>query len=166
MSRPSEAGSEGPGRGSEFTVRLPAMAPPAGPGARSRAEGDGTARRILVVEDNADAREMLRIVLELAGHEVHEAVDGPSGLATAVDLRPDIALVDIGLPGFDGLEIARRVRIAVGASIYLVALTGYGQPDDRRLALEAGFDAHLVKPVDPPALLAAIRAVFSAAREA
>ena len=142
------------------------MAPPAGPGARSRPEGDGTARRILVVEDNADAREMLRIVLELAGHEVHEAVDGPSGLAMALDLRPDIALVDIGLPGFDGLEIARRVRIAVGASIYLVALTGYGQPDDRRLALEAGFDAHLVKPVDPPALLAAIRAVFSAAREA
>ena len=141
------------------------MAPPAGPGARSRAEGDGTARRILVVEDNADAREMLRVVLELAGHEVHEAVDGPSGLARALDLRPDIALVDIGLPGFDGLEIARRVRQAVGASIQLVALTGYGQPDDRRLALEAGFDAHLVKPVDPPALLAAIRAVFSAARE-
>ena len=166
MSRPSEAGSEGPGRGSEFTVRLPAMAPPAGPGARSRAEGDGTARRILVVEDNADAREMLRIVLELAGHEVHEAVDGPSGLARALDLRPDIALVDIGLPGFDGLEMARRVRDAVGASIHLVALTGYGQPDDRRQALGAGFDAHLVKPVDPPALLAAIRAVFSAAREA
>jgi len=119
MSRPSEAGSEGPGRGSEFTVRLPAMAPPAGPGARSRAEGDGTARRILVVEDNADAREMLRIVLELAGHEVHEAVDGPPGLAMALDLRPDIALVDIGLPGFDGLEMARRVRDAVGASIHL-----------------------------------------------
>jgi len=161
-----EAESDGQGRGSELTVRVPAMAPPTGPGAKSHADGDGAARRILVVEDNADAREMLRIVLELAGHEVHEAVDGPSGLATAVDLRPDIALVDIGLPGFDGLEIARRVRIAVGASIYLVALTGYGQPDDRRLALEAGFDAHLVKPVDPPALLAAIRAVFSAAREA
>ena len=166
MSRPSEAGSEGPGRGSEFTVRLPAMAPPAGPGARSRAEGDGTARRILVGEDNADAREMLRIVLELAGHEVHEAVDGPSGLAMALDLRPDIALVDIGLPGFDGLEMARRVRDAVGASIHLVALTGYGQPDDRRQALGAGLDAHLVKPVHPPALLAALRAEFSAAREA
>ena len=112
------------------------------------------------------APEMLRIVLELAGHEVHEAVDGPSGLAAALGLRPDIALLDIGLPGFDGLEIARRVRLATGASMYLVALTGYGQPDDRRVALEAGFDAHLVKPVDPPTLLAAIRAVFSAAREA
>jgi signal transduction histidine kinase/ActR/RegA family two-component response regulator len=161
-----EAGSDGPGRGSEFTVRLPAMAPPPGLPGRSRADGDGAPRRILVVEDNADAREMLRIVLELAGHEVHEAVDGPTGLAAALDLRPDIALVDIGLPGFDGLEIARRVRHALGASIHLVALTGYGQPDDRRLALEAGFDAHLVKPVDPPALLAAICAVFSAAREA
>ena len=161
-----EAWSDGQGCGSEFTVRLPAMAPPAGLAARSRADGDGAARRILVVEDNADAREMLRLVLELAGHEVHEAVDGPSGLAAALDLRPDIALLDIGLPGFDGLEIARRVRLAMGASIHLVALTGYGQPDDRRLALEAGFDAHLVKPVDPPALLAAIRAVFSAAREA
>jgi CheY-like chemotaxis protein len=142
------------------------MAPPTGLPARSRADGDGAARRILVVEDNADAREMLRIVLELAGHEVHEAVDGPSGLATALGLRPDIVLVDIGLPGFDGLEMARRVRHEVGAAIHLIALTGYGQPDDRRLALEAGFDAHLVKPVDPPALLAAIRAVFSAAREA
>jgi CheY-like chemotaxis protein len=142
------------------------MAPPTGLPARSRADGDGAARRILVVEDNADAREMLRIVLELAGHEVHEAVDGPSGLATALGLRPDIVLVDIGLPGFDGLEMARRVRHEVSAAIHLIALTGYGQPDDRRLALEAGFDAHLVKPVDPPALLAAIRAVFSAAREA
>ena len=112
-----EAWSDGPGRGSEFTVRLPAMAPPTGLAARSRADGDGAARRILVVEDNADAREMLRIVLELAGHEVHEAVDGPSGLAAALDLRPDIALVDIGLPGFDGLEIARRVRLATGASM-------------------------------------------------
>ena len=99
-----------------------------------------------------------RIVLELAGHEVHEAVDGPSGLAMALDLRPDIVLVDIGLPGFDGLEMARRVRDAVGASIHLVALTGYGQPDDRRQALGAGLDAHLVKPVHPPALLAALRA--------
>jgi len=116
--------------------------------------------------DAVYAREMLRIVLELAGHEVHEAVDGPSGLARALDLRPDIALVDIGLPGFDGLEMARRVRDAVGASIHLVALTGYGQPDDRRQALGAGFDAHLVKPVHPPALLAALRAEFSAAREA
>jgi CheY-like chemotaxis protein len=131
----------------------------------ARAHRAGAARRILVVEDNDDAREMVRLVLELAGHEVHEAVDGPSGLATALDVRPDVALLDIGLPGFDGLEIARRVRLAMGASIHLVALTGYGQPDDRRQALEAGFDAHLVKPVDPPALLAAIRALFSA-REA
>jgi CheY-like chemotaxis protein len=118
---------------------------------------NGKSRRILVVEDNTDAREMLRHLLNLAGHEVHEAADGPAGLEAALRLRPDIALVDVGLPGFDGYQLARRVRGSGGPSIYLVALTGYGQPDDRRQAMEAGFDAHLVKPVNPDALLAAIQ---------
>jgi CheY-like chemotaxis protein len=92
----------------------------------------------------------------LAGHEVHEAADGPTGLEAALRLRPDVALVDVGLSGFDGYQLARRVRESSGPFIYLVALTGYGQPDDRRHAVEAGFDAHLVKPVNPDALLAAI----------
>ena len=153
-----EAASDGPGRGSTFTVRLPTTAPPLALPARPTAPPPSAApRRILVVEDNADAREMLRSALELSGHEVHEAHDGPSGLEATLRLHPDVALIDIGLPEFDGYEIARKVRVAAGATPYLVALTGFGQPDDRRQALEAGFDAHLVKPVDPDALLAVIR---------
>jgi signal transduction histidine kinase/ActR/RegA family two-component response regulator len=157
-----EAASEGPGRGSTFTVRLPALPVPSSPLAPGPAapgpSAEGPRRRILVVEDNADAREMLRLLLELDGHEVYGAADGPGGLEAAEHLRPDVALIDVGLPGFDGYELARRLRTAVGAAIHLVALTGYGQPEDRRRAHEAGFDAHLVKPVDPGALHAAIPA--------
>jgi signal transduction histidine kinase/ActR/RegA family two-component response regulator len=158
-----EAASEGTGHGSTFTVRLPALAtPPApAPAASATAPSNGRARRILVVEDNTDAREMLRHLLHLAGHDVHQAADGPGGLEAALRLRPDVALVDVGLPGFDGYQLARRVRGSTGPSIYLVALTGYGQPDDRRQAMEAGFDAHLVKPVNPEALLAAIHTAVS-----
>jgi signal transduction histidine kinase/ActR/RegA family two-component response regulator len=152
-----DAASAGTGHGSTFTVRLPALAaPPDAPPAAVAARPNGKTRRILVVEDNVDAREMLRHLLNLAGHEVHEAADGPTGLEAALRLRPDVALVDVGLPGFDGYQLARRVRGSPGPFIYLVALTGYGQPDDRRHAMEAGFDAHLVKPVNPDALLAAI----------
>jgi DNA-binding response OmpR family regulator len=154
-----EALSEGPGRGSTFIVHLPALPAPADPAPAARhpnAEGGG--RRILIVEDNADAREMLRVALELAGHEVHEASDGPGGLDALRRLRPALALVDVGLPGFDGYELARKARAEGEDSVYLVALTGYGQPDDRRRALEAGFDAHVVKPVHPDDLLAAARA--------
>jgi two-component system, sensor histidine kinase len=109
-------------------------------------------RRILLIEDNADAREALRALLELDGHEVEEAAEGLEGLQIAQTKRPEIALIDIGLPGVDGYEVARRVR-ALGHPITLIALTGYGQPEDRRRAHEAGFDAHLVKPVDPAALI-------------
>jgi CheY-like chemotaxis protein len=116
----------------------------------------------VIVEDNADSREMLRVTLELAGHEVQEAHDGPSGLTAILRLLPDVALVDVGLPEFDGYEVARRVRAAAGTSIRLVALTGYGQAADRRQALEAGFDAHVVKPIDPDALQAAIAATGNA----
>ncbi len=156
-----EARSDGPGRGSEFSVRLPAIPAPLRPGGvlPRPAERNGAPRRILVVEDNEDSREMLRYLLMLDGHEVHEAADGPAGLAAALHLRPDIAFVDVGLPGLDGYEIARRVRAETGAVIRLIALTGYGQPEDRRLSLEAGFDAHIVKPVAPDAVLDAIRAL-------
>ncbi len=159
----AEATSDGPGRGSEFTVRLPALseAPAQLPGS-GPATTIGLPRRIVIVEDNADVRETLRRALELEGHEVHEAADGPQGLAAILRLHPDVALVDIGLPGFDGYQIARRVRASAGGkSIHLVALTGYGQPEDRRGALDAGFDTHVVKPVSLNALLAAIDGVAS-----
>jgi CheY-like chemotaxis protein len=112
-------------------------------------------QRILIVEDNRDTREMLRFSLELAGHEVHDASDGPSGLDAVLKLAPDVALVDVGLPGFDGFELVRRAR-AAGTPARLVALTGYGLPDDLRRSREAGFDTHLVKPVDPGRLAAVI----------
>jgi CheY-like chemotaxis protein/anti-sigma regulatory factor (Ser/Thr protein kinase) len=148
-----EAASPGAGAGSVFTVRLPALADP-DPLPPARAPRPSQARRrVLVVEDNSDVREMLRAALELNGHDVHEAEDGPSGVAAARALRPEVVLVDIGLPGLDGYEVARQIR-ADGAddTLVLIALTGYGQPEDRRRAMDAGFDAHLVKPVDPPAL--------------
>jgi CheY-like chemotaxis protein len=100
---------------------------------------------------------MLRYLLKLAGHTVHEATDGPSGLEAILRLRPDVALVDLGLPEFDGYELAKRVRAATeGGDVRLVALTGYGLPDDHRRSRDAGFDAHIVKPVDPEQLAAII----------
>src|SRR5262245_31743260 len=140
--------SRATGRGRAFTVRLPrALAPMEAPAARPPIGGQGL--RILLVEDNADAREMLSAALRLQGHEVHVATDGPEAVSAAFALEPDAALVDIGLPGFDGYEVARRIRAGRnGRTTRLVALTGYGQPEDRRRTRDAGFDEHLVKPVD------------------
>jgi CheY-like chemotaxis protein len=109
-------------------------------------------RSILIVEDNADARDALRLLLELDGHTVEAVAEGQQALELARAKDPDIALVDIGLPGIDGYEIARRVRARDARRPVLIALTGYGQPEDRRRATEAGFDEMLVKPVDPGAL--------------
>jgi len=112
--------------------------------------GPGRPKRVLVVEDNPDVAELMRLQLRMWGHEVSTAEDGHSGLQAALRLRPDVALIDVGLPGLDGYEVARQVRSAEGGDrIRLVALTGYGRPEDRDRALAAGFDAHLVKPVDP-----------------
>jgi signal transduction histidine kinase/CheY-like chemotaxis protein len=143
------AHSEGIDRGSEFVVRLPVAAQEretASEGGGPVAGGRG--RHVLVVEDNEDAREMLRAALELDGHRVQVAATGTSGLARALSRRFDVAIIDIGLPGMDGYALARRLRQAGARCPYLIAVTGYGQPDDRRRALEAGFDTHLVKPVD------------------
>lgn len=108
---------------------------------------------ILVVEDNRDGRESLRDLLGIWGHEVSVAASGPEGFEKAFSIRPDVALIDIGLPGFSGNEIARRIRsFPGGEAIYLIAMSGYGQPEDRRRALQAGFDSFLVKPVDPAVL--------------
>jgi CheY-like chemotaxis protein len=106
-------------------------------------------RSVLVIEDNPDAREALVALLELDGYDVESAADGPTAIELTRAKRPDVALVDIGLPGIDGYEVARRIRSLGGQQPALVALTGYGQPEDRQRAVEAGFDAHLVKPVDP-----------------
>ena len=148
-----EAASEGPGRGSAFTVRLPAARPPGDAAAPAPATPRATVRRrVLIIEDNDDARQMLRHLLDHAGHEVHEAAEGIDGLARAVALRPDAVIVDIGLPGLDGYSIARRLRETGPPGVLLVAITGYGQDGDRLRSREAGFDAHLTKPVDPQAL--------------
>jgi two-component system, sensor histidine kinase len=109
-------------------------------------------RFILIVEDNDDAREALRMLLELDGHVVEAAAEGMQALEITRAKDPDVALVDIGLPGIDGYEVARRIRAAGGRRPLLIALTGYGQPEDKRRAAEAGFDSLLVKPVDPAAL--------------
>jgi CheY-like chemotaxis protein len=109
-------------------------------------------RSILIVEDNADARDALRVLLELEGHAVEAVEEGQQALEIMRATDPDIALVDIGLPGIDGYEVARRVRARDDRRPVLIALTGYGQPEDQRRASEAGFDEVLVKPVDPTTL--------------
>jgi CheY-like chemotaxis protein len=109
--------------------------------------------RVLVVEDNDDARESLCLFLSLSGFEVREAADGPDGLAQALEWRPDVVISDIGLPRLDGWALAEQVRSRLGAAVFLVALTGYATMSDRRRSLDAGFDAHLAKPADPEVLL-------------
>ena len=105
---------------------------------------------ILIVEDNRDARTTMRMLLTMAhGHTVYEAPDGATGVRSALELKPDVALIDLGLPDLDGCEVARRIRAGIdGHAITLIALTGYDTAEDRRLAREAGFDVHLVKPVE------------------
>ncbi len=107
---------------------------------------------VLLIEDNVDARDALRVLLELDGYDVEAAGDGPQGLEIARAKTPAAALIDIGLPGMDGYEVARRLRALAGPRSFLVALTGYSDLEDRRRAEEAGFDAHVVKPVDPDEL--------------
>jgi signal transduction histidine kinase len=153
----ASARSEGLGKGSEFEVILPLTAAEArtlpADDTLTRGMAPGTRRRILIVEDNRDAQEALQCLLTLWGHEVLVALDGPTGYDTAIAERPDIALIDLGLPGMDGNEVARKVRAALGASAPLmIALTGYGAPEQRMQALAAGFDLHIVKPVEPDRL--------------
>jgi CheY-like chemotaxis protein len=144
--------SEGSGKGSEFTVRLPlAPRPHQNSTASNPVASNGVNRRlrIAVVEDNADSRTMLKSLLALDGHEVSTAEDGLRGLELIKNNPPEVALIDIGLPGLDGFELAKRLRSCeIKPRVVLVALTGYGLPADRERALSAGFDAHLVKPLN------------------
>ncbi len=161
-----EAASLGEGRGSRFTVRLPRCAAPtsdAAPVAVLETRVDPS--RILIVEDNEDVRQMLKVLLTLAAHEVYDAADGPSGIEMAETVEPEIALVDLGLPGMDGYEVARRLRARRGKDVFLIALSGYGRIEDRRRALDAGFDLHVVKPVNPDRLSGVIASMQRRRRE-
>lgn len=148
--------SGGAGKGSVFTVRLP-LAQSARPEVREAPQSTArvTGKRVVVVDDSDDLRETVKELLERAGFDVTTADSGPDAVMQIVEVRPDIAFVDIGLPGYDGYEVARRVRADLGDDVVLVALTGYGQRDDRQRALESGFDGHMTKPVSGQDLVAA-----------
>jgi signal transduction histidine kinase/CheY-like chemotaxis protein len=158
-----EATSEGLGRGSEFLVRIPLAQD------KARAQKETLdqpldlprgALRVLVVEDNDDARDMLQAMIESWGQQVFAAPDGLTGAQLAVTERPDVAVIDIGLPGLNGYELARRIRHELKSDkMTLLAMTGYGQPEDQRRAFEAGFDSHMVKPVRLDMLRAALAKV-------
>ncbi len=170
-----EVRSDGRNRGSEFAIRLPAAVAQAEPVVGSdsverlaailgRGERDG--RRILVVDDNEDAADLLAQVLETMGNMTRIAHDGPAALRIADEFAPDVALLDIGLPVMDGYELARRLRAQPGRDgLHLVAVTGYGQDNDKRAAKEAGFDAHLVKPVNIDRLKDLIRELATRRRQ-
>jgi PAS domain S-box-containing protein len=143
--------SDGPGLGSTFTVELPRIAAPEtfGQERNGRPKSEIKPCRILLIEDNDDAREPLRALLEASGHEVYDATEGPGGVEKAMAIRPDIALIDLGLPGFDGYEVASRIRSAPEcARTVLIALSGYGRDGYQTKGDRAGFHAYLVKPVD------------------
>jgi signal transduction histidine kinase/ActR/RegA family two-component response regulator len=148
--------SGGPGEGSEFVVRLPGLPPEAGKQLKVREAAPGPkgpSRRVLVVDDNVDAAQSLKLLLELWGHEVRVAHDGHAAVEAARAFGPEVVLLDLGLPGPDGYEVARRLReLPGGEAACLVALTGYGREEDRSRSAEAGLQAHLVKPADPATL--------------
>ena len=153
-----EASSAGPGSGSEFVVRLPVAvaASPAeepAPAAGSTARADAPALRVLVVDDNQDSADSLSALLQLMGHEVRTAYDGIEAVAAAGAFAPDLVLLDIGLPRMNGYEAARRIRKQPGGrDMTLIAVTGWGQDDDKRRSREAGFNLHITKPLDPATL--------------
>jgi signal transduction histidine kinase/ActR/RegA family two-component response regulator len=152
-----DAQSDGPARGSEFTIRLPLLSDPVHPASHadvSEPPLPTVQRRVLIVDDSEDGAESLAMLLQLSGHETHVAHDGVEALEAAERLRPGVVLLDIGLPRLNGYEVCHRLRNEPwGKSVVLVALTGWGQEEDRHRSKEAGFDAHLVKPVDHDALL-------------
>lgn len=152
--------SDGPGMGSEFTVRLPAASPHPSQSAAldeiGLAQSAAMSYHILVIEDNEDARETLAMLLQTLGHRTETAATGPEGVNRALASRPQVVLIDLGLPGLDGFQVNRQIRAALGKSVRLVALTGYAQEEDRQRSRDAGFDAHLSKPVELEELNAAL----------
>jgi PAS domain S-box-containing protein len=160
-----EAASDGPGCGSEFIVRLPVTKSPVYGDPKAPTPLRAASIRVLLIEDNADAREMARLGLELLGQTVSTASNGEEGIRMALADPPDAVIVDIGLPGLDGYAVGRRLREALGDRIHLVALTGYGQAEDRRRVGDAGFDVHLIKPVVPTDILRAVTTIEAKKRE-
>jgi len=160
-----KAHSEGPGRGSEFVVRLPVLlgAPESPPVAAPHLEAASLIRRrVLIVDDNRDAAEWLATLLSLSGHETHVALDGEQAVKAAERLLPDAILLDIGLPRVDGYEVCRRIRQQPwGRDLMIVALTGWGQEEDRQKSREAGFNTHLVKPVHDDVILSLLASLPS-----
>ena len=146
------AQSAGADKGATFMVSLPSVETPVQNSSPNVLKMPPSKRRILVIEDNADIRESLELLLGMWGHDVTLTETGSEGLQRIIDQRPDVALIDIGLPGMDGYEVARALRARQPMSVLLVAMTGYGQPDDVKKAMEAGFDLHLLKPIDPDRL--------------
>ena len=149
------AHSEGHGTGSEFVVRLPVMStPPLSKGVLPESMPAAKPRRILVVDDNTDAASSLAMLLKISGNEAHTANEGLEAIEVAEAFRPDVVLLDIGMPNLDGLEVCRRIRAQPwGRDMLMIALTGWGQEEDRRKSKDVGFDHHLVKPVDFPSLV-------------
>jgi CheY-like chemotaxis protein len=157
------AASSGPRQGSTFTVSLPATEARAAEAETPAVAVPQSCHRILLVEDNADTRETMVAALELSGHRVYQAADGNAGVRALAELRPDVAVIDIGLPGLDGYEVASTVRRDPECQqMVLVALTGLEQPDSWRRAREAGFDEYLAKPVAPERLVRLIDAARAA----
>ncbi len=147
------ASSDGVGKGATFTIRLPCILAAQPDRNVQQSPSFDRVARVLVVDDNADAAESLAMLLQLSGHEVRIAYDGPSALEAATGFDPDVAFLDIGLPGMDGYEVARRLRTLPRlGSLRLVAVTGYGQDKDKEAATAAGFDLHVTKPVEPAEL--------------
>jgi len=160
-----EARSDGPGQGSEFVVRLPLSVdvpnierrlerPPANTG--------GSGLRILIVDDNQDSADSLALVLQAAGNTTRTEYDGRAAIGAVQEFRPDLVVLDVGMPGLSGLDACRQIRAQPwGARLLMIAVTGWGQEQDRRQALAAGFDHHLTKPVNPDQLLALCSSVHS-----
>jgi CheY-like chemotaxis protein len=160
-----EARSDGLNHGTEFRVRLPRTTAPVARAVDPSHRASTESRRVLIVDDNTDAADRLADLLRDSGHEVEVCYDAEGALRCAASFRPDVGLFDVGLPGMNGYQLAERVRQGQdGSPMLLVAITGWGQDEDRRAALAAGFDAHLTKPADPEAILALIagRAASSA----
>jgi CheY-like chemotaxis protein len=164
-----EAASAGPGHGSEFSVSLPVITP----ALRGEASPDGSSgtrmprRRVLVADDNVDAAETTALLLNEIGCDVRSVHGGDAAVREAEAFRPELVLLDLGMPGVDGYAACRSIRLAPwGAGMVLVALSGWGQADDRQRSADAGFDLHLVKPVDPDVLMQVIRDVPTQAPQA